>query len=67
MNARKVWDEAIVYYAPDEAGRVRSILYDGYFSEKSPEFDKAFTQFGRYMIYNAITNVNVAIENDGSI
>lgn len=67
MNARKVWDEAIVYYAPDEAGRVRAILYDGYFSENSPGFDKSFTQFGRYVIYNAITEENVAIDNDGSI
>lgn len=66
MNVRKVWDEAIVYYTKNMIC-IRSIFYDGYISEKLPEFEKAFTQFGRYMVYNVITEVNVAIDNDGSI
>ncbi len=66
MNARKVWNEAIVYYTKNNIW-IKSIFYDGYFSENSPGFDKSFTQFGRYMVYNEITKENVAIDNDGSI
>lgn len=66
MNVRKVWDEVISYYTENGIFK-KSIMYFGYFVEKSPEFRCSFTQFGGYTIYNAITEENVAIDNDGSI